>query len=185
MIIRRIGQRQKTPQVPPGAFSLAPDLYPRRRAVVEQAITWAGTPYLHMGRVKGVGCDCLTMLVEVYEAAGIVPHIEISFYPPDWNLHRDAERYLEGVMRYAREFKWQPGPFVGAPLEDETGMRLKTWPQPGDIAVWKFGRCYAHGAIVTQWPLIIPAWIGVGIIYGSAEQPVFEKRPVRFFDPFK
>jgi hypothetical protein len=37
----------------------------------------------------------------VYEAAGIIPHLEIPFSPADWNLHRDAERYLIGVMRHA------------------------------------------------------------------------------------
>ena len=76
---------------------------PRRLAVTEEAVGWLRTPYHHMARVKGVGADCLTLLAEVYEKAGVIPHVEIPFYPPDWNLHRDAERYLEGVMRYARE----------------------------------------------------------------------------------
>jgi hypothetical protein len=43
------------------------------------------------------------MLAEVYEACGVIPHLEIPFYPADWNLHRDAERYLDGVMRHAIE----------------------------------------------------------------------------------
>ena len=33
------------------------------------------------------------MLAEVYEACGVIPHLEIPFYPADWNTHRDAERY--------------------------------------------------------------------------------------------
>ena len=58
-----------------------------------------------MGRVKGSGTDCLMLLAEVYEAAGVIPHVEVPFYPPDWHLHRGAERYLEGLMQYAREIK--------------------------------------------------------------------------------
>ena len=43
------------------------------------------------------------MLAEVYDACGVILHLEIPFYPADWNLHRDAERYLDGVMRHAIE----------------------------------------------------------------------------------
>jgi hypothetical protein len=39
-----------------------------------------------MGRVKGAGTDCLMMPAEVYEASGVIPHLEIPFYPADWNL---------------------------------------------------------------------------------------------------
>jgi len=142
---------------------------PRRLAVIEEAVGWLRTPYHHMARVKGVGADCLTLLAEVYEKAGVVPHVEIPFYPPDWNLHRDAERYLEGVMRYARE----------APARDNPDP-----PQPGDIAVFKFGRCFAHGAIVLQWPRLIHAWHNAGVVYADATQGQLAKRPMRIFDPF-
>lgn len=137
---------------------------PRRVAVVAEAESWLGTPYHHTGRIKGVGTDCLMMLAEVYEAVGLIPHQEIPFYPPDWNLHRDAERYLEGVMEHARE--------VDGP------------PQPGDVAVFKFGRCFAHGAVVVEWPRVIHAWHASGVLPADATQPPLVDRPVRFFDPF-
>ena len=136
---------------------------PRRRAVIAEARGWLHTPYHHMGRVRGAGTDCLMLLAEVYQGAKVVPHIDVPFYPPDWNLHRDAERYLLGVMRYARE--------IAEP------------PQPGDIAVFKFGRCFAHGAIVVRWPRLIHAWWNAGVVYSDADQPPLRGRPVRFFDP--
>jgi hypothetical protein len=43
---------------------------PRRLVVVEEARGWLGTPYHHMGRVKGAGTDCLMMLAAVYERRG-------------------------------------------------------------------------------------------------------------------
>ncbi len=30
-------------------------------------------------------------------------------------------------------------------------------PRPGDIALFKVGRLFAHGGIVTQWPFIVHA----------------------------
>jgi NlpC/P60 family putative phage cell wall peptidase len=142
---------------------------PRRAAVIAEAQTWLRTPYHHMARVKGAGADCLTLLAEVYARAGVIPHIAVPFYPPDWNLHRDAERYLEGVTRYARE----------VPNGDDAHS-----PQPGDVAVFKFGRCFAHGAIVVQWPRLIHAWHNAGVVYADATQGQLSGRPVRIFDPF-
>ena len=110
----------------------------QRAVVTAEAATWLRTPYHHMGRVKGGGTDCLMLLAGVYEAAGVIPHIEVPFYPPDWHLHRSVERYLDGLMQYAREVK---GP-----------------PLPGDAVLFKFGRCFAHGAIVVGWPRLIHAW---------------------------
>jgi cell wall-associated NlpC family hydrolase len=107
-----------------------------RQAVVSEARTWLRTPYHHMGRVKGAGCDCAMFPAEVYAAAGVIPPIVgVDYYPEQWNLHRDAERYLDVVLRYARE--------VAAP----TG--------PGDFVLWRWGRTLSHGAIVIAWPTII------------------------------
>ena len=30
--------------------------------------------------------------------------------------------------------------------------RLTNDPKPGDVALWRFGRCYSHGGIVIDWP---------------------------------
>jgi cell wall-associated NlpC family hydrolase len=110
-----------------------------RAKIVACARQWLGTPYHTGGRLKGVGVDCLTLLAEVYAEAGAVERVEIPYYPNDWHLHRNSERYLEGLLRYVKE--------IDAPL-------------PGDIAVWKFGRCFSHGAIVIGWPVIIHAYVG-------------------------
>ena len=137
-----------------------------RAAVVEEARGWIGTPYRAAQRVRGPmgGVDCLTFVVEVFERAGVIPHYHVPFYPQDWHLHRDVERYMLGVLEYAREIA---GP-----------------PQPGDVALFKFGRCFAHGAIVLEWPRLIHAWHNAGVLCADATQPHLAGRPVRFFDPF-
>ena len=135
-----------------------------RQRVVAEARSWLGTPYHHMGRVKGAGVDCLMLLAEVYEKAGVIGHLEVPFYPPDWNLHRDAERYLDGVKAHASEIEGPPG--------------------PGDVAVFRFGRCYAHGAIVTAWPRLIHAYAGQGVVEADAALGALAQRSVKFFSPF-
>jgi len=134
-----------------------------RRAVVAQAESWIGTPFHHAARVKGAGVDCLMLLAEVYETAGVTAHIEPPFYVPDWHLHRDAERYLGGLGRYAREI---------------------ASPAPGDIALFRFGRTFSHGAIVVAWPRVIHAYWSIGVVWGDATLHPLAERPVRFFTPF-
>ena len=136
----------------------------RRAAVLTEAIAWLRTPYHHMGRLKGGGIDCLMLLAEVYEAAGVIPHLEIPFYPPDWHLHRGAERYLDGLTQYASEID---GP-----------------PEPGDAVLFRFGRCFAHGAIIIGWPRLIHAWHNTGVVYSDADQGELSGRAKRFFCPF-
>ncbi|MBV9861880.1 MAG: hydrolase [Alphaproteobacteria bacterium] len=135
-----------------------------RAAVLREAHRWLGTPYHHRGRVAGGGVDCLMLLAEVYERAGIISHAEPMHYPPDWHMHRDAERYLDGIRRYARE--------VGGP------------PRPADVAVFRFGRTFSHGAIVTAWPRVIHAFVRTGVVFGDAAKVPLAGRAVKFFDPF-
>lgn len=135
-----------------------------RIRVVDEAKTWIMTPYHHQGRVKGAGVDCLTLLAEVYERAGIIEHAEPGNYEQQWMLHRDEEKYIAGLMQYCEEI-------------ERPGM--------GDIAVWQIGRTYSHGAIVVEWPaLIIHAYLPERfVVYGDASKGDLSGRKVRFFSP--
>jgi NlpC/P60 family putative phage cell wall peptidase len=39
-----------------------------RAAIVAEARTWIGTLYHHQASVKGIGCDCLGLVREVWRA---------------------------------------------------------------------------------------------------------------------
>lgn len=106
-----------------------------RALVIAEAQKWLGTPYHSNGAVLGAGIDCGMLLVRVYCDTGMVPKFDPRPYPAQWALHQSAEIYLGIVQRLAKEFD---GP-----------------PLPGDIVLFKFGRCWAHGAIVYDWPEII------------------------------
>lgn len=136
-----------------------------RNAVVREAESWIGTPFHHAARVKGEGVDCLMLLAETYQQAGICGHIEPPFYVPDWHLHREAERYMEGLLPYAHEIS---GP-----------------PSAGDIALFRFGRTFSHGAIVARWPRLIHAYWAIGVVWGDATLHPLKGRQVRFFTPFE
>lgn len=114
-----------------------------REQAVAEARSWLGTPYHHQARVKGAGVDCGQLLLAVYAAIGVIPELEVGNYAFDWHIHRSEEHYLGWVSKFAHQV--------------ET-------PKPGDIALFKFGRCVSHGAIVIEWPLVLHAYIGQGCV---------------------
>jgi len=111
-----------------------------RAAVVAAARSWIGTPYFHRGRIKGVAVDCASLILEAFSGAGLVPDQELPPYSPQWNLNRDAQDYLAVIFKHAKEIAPPPG--------------------PGDLVLWKVGRTFSHGAIVTEWPRVVHALIG-------------------------
>lgn len=114
-----------------------------RDKIISEALGWLNTPYHHEADVKGAGVDCAMLLVRVYRDAGLIPAIDPRPYPADWMLHRDEERYLGWVKQYADQV---------------------TEPQPGDVVLYKVGRCFAHGGIVLAWPDIIHAFRDEGAV---------------------
>ena len=101
---------------------------PARAAIVAAAREWIGTPYHNCADVKGVGVDCGMLLVRVYVDLGLVEPFDPRPYSPDWHLHRGEERYLGHLLARAH------------------GVAR---PAPGDIVLFRYGRCYSHGGIVT------------------------------------
>ena len=119
-----------------------------REAVLAEARTWLGTPFHHKAMVKGVGVDCAHFLLGVFSAVGVVPRFSVDHYPPDWHFHRGEERFLGILSQYAD--------IVNA-------------PETGDVAMFKFGRCASHGAVVVAWPQVIHSYIGQGVVFTDAE----------------
>lgn len=138
----------------------------QRQAVVAETLSWLGTPYHHAARVKGAGVDCGQLLAAVFEAAGVIPHVEPEDYPADWHCHRRSEKFLQHVEEHAR--------------------KIDTEPLPGDIVLYKFGQCISHAGIVIEWPQIIHAYIDhgvpIGVVLDDAENnSVLTKRQAGFW----
>ena len=105
----------------------------QRGAVIKAAVSWLGTPYHDMGRVKGVGVDCAQLLAAVYEEAGIIEHTDTGYYSPQHFFHSDCEKLEPYVGRYAKQ------------IDEDRAL-------PGDVVLYKIHRVYAHAAIVVDWP---------------------------------
>ena len=108
-----------------------------RQAIIVEAMSWCGTPYRHMGDIKGIGVDCAMLLIRVYGALGFVPSdYDPRPYSPEWYFHRTEELYLAGMEKYSHRVEC---------------------PQPGDIAVYRFGKTASHGAIIVDNQCVVHA----------------------------
>jgi cell wall-associated NlpC family hydrolase len=117
------------------AAGRARDEAAQRGAVVVEARSWVGTPYHNCADIKGVGVDCGMLLVRVFVDTGLCPPFDPRPYPADWHLHRSEEKYLGFIF--------------------DRGSEVSE-PQPGDVMVLRFGRCYSHGGIIANTkPLVI------------------------------
>jgi hypothetical protein len=100
-----------------------------RSSVVGSARSWIGTPYHHAADVRGQGVDCAMLLVRVFCDLGLVEPFDPRPYTKDWFLHRDEERYMGQLL-------------VRAGTVSNPGL--------GDVMLFRIGRCFAHGGIVTN-----------------------------------
>jgi len=132
----------------------------QRAAVVAEVQKWLRTPYQHRQRALGLGVDCAWLLIEVYRECGLIPAIDPGDYPQDWHLHRSEERYLGWLESYGHQV---------------------AEPQPGDVAVWRFGRAYSHGAVVIEGTRVVHAYVDIGVEWADMREERLASRPVRYY----
>lgn len=90
--------------------------------VVEEALSWVGTPYRHQASLKGVGCDCLGLVRGVWRGLYGAEPESIPAYTPDWAEAAGAETLAAAARRHMNEvdvtaalpgdvvlFRWKPG----------------------------------------------------------------------------
>lgn len=101
-----------------------------RSAVVAEALTWLGTPYHHQGRLKGVGVDCIGLVIGVCHALKLTDY-DITGYSkrPDGSLKQTMATQLNVIQR--------------------------EHAKPGDILLFAFGSVPVHvGLLIDQDTLI-------------------------------
>lgn len=133
----------------------------QREAVVAEATTWLHTPYHPHGRLKHVGVDCAQILLAIYPALGLGTEVDPGNYAQDWHMNRNEEQYI----------RW---------LETAGAVRTSD-PQPGDIALFRFGRCFSHGAILVGERNAIHAYVRRGVILTSLDEDPLYHRPVIYW----
>lgn len=122
--------------------------------VIDTAKTWLGTPYLHQASTKGIGCDCLGLILGVGRELGVVLPKTIPAYSANWRdpvsgeqLERMADRHLK---------RQRPGEAA-----------------PGDILLFRMRRDLPakHCAILIAPDQMIHAQEGVGTIQLAYDIP--------------
>ena len=132
-----------------------------RAAVVAEAKTWLKTKWMHHSCVKGAGVDCAHFLKAVFVNCGLISDFDLGPYPSDWMLNQSEERFLAQIKEH---------------------MVPTDAPLPGDVAVWKFFRCYSHGGIVIDWPTVIHAYARERCVtWGDASKYELAHRAPLFF----
>lgn len=142
----------------------------QRLRVITECKKWIRTPYHQQSDKIGAGVDCSMILVRAWVDAGIFEPFDPRPYPSNWHFHQDEERYLEWMETLAEE---------------------TITPQPGDIRLMTFGRCYSHSGIITRPGVMLHAHQRTGMCCESdmSENWVtyFDKggtriRPFKYFD---
>jgi cell wall-associated NlpC family hydrolase len=151
-----------------------------RVAIVREALSWDGTPYLQLGDIKGPNgaVDCSMLLVRCWVDTGIFEAFDPRPYPPSWHMHHSEERYLNWLETIAVEVQV---------------------PQPADIMACRFGLCFSHGGIMVDKTRVLHALMQHGrcsvtdlreafLAYerpeGGSTRRAWAKRPRKFFDVF-
>lgn len=104
---------------------------PRRRAFIEEALSWVGTPYHHHACVKGRGVDCVHLLIGAAHGAGLT---DIDFCPEEYRNYRRMaldDRLVEILDQY----------LVKIAVGDLTG---------GDVVVFKIADHPQHVGIMVS-----------------------------------
>jgi NlpC/P60 family putative phage cell wall peptidase len=119
-----------------------------REAIIAEARRWIGTPYRHAAAVRGLGCDCLGLVIGVRRAvcgAAAVP--PVPPYPPDWAEATGEERLTEAL---------------GAVLRPIDPARA----QGGDVVLFRLrvARPAAHAAFLTEAGTLIHAHARIAVV---------------------
>lgn len=106
--------------------------------ILAEARTWTGTPFHHQGRLKGVGVDCLGLVVGVGRSLGL-SQADGTGYP----RQPDGRALLAGM--------------------DAAYQRLVLGRQkPGDILVFRIRMAPQHLALLTEQGGMIHVHAAVG-----------------------
>ena len=89
----------------------------------------------------------------------MVEDFDTGSYPYDWHLHRGQDRYLGFVERHLRRID-------STELSIDARLAtVATYSVPaGSVIVFKLGRTFSHGAMVTSWPNVVHSYLPSGMV---------------------
>lgn len=114
---------------------------------VEAAKGWIGTPYQHQGRRKGLGCDCIGLVLGVWEALGGDAIETAADYSADWVDSGSGDQLLDACRERLIE-------------------KAVTWAEAGDLLLFAFRPHLPvrHVGILIEGGRFVHAYERVGVI---------------------
>jgi cell wall-associated NlpC family hydrolase len=139
-----------------------------RQAIVGEARSWAGTPFVDRGTLKMVGVDCAGFPLMVYRKVGLLPKdFVLPAYSPQAGMdrHKEDTTYLDLVLKFAKR------------------EITEAEARPGYFVLWKVVNSWRHGGIIVSWPFfVLHPLVGRGVVGSHGTQEGFLKgRQRRFF----
>lgn len=129
-----------------------------RKAIIEAALTWTGTPYKHQHSTKGAGADCLGLVRGVYrDVYGFEPEVPPP-YSPSWDEVDKTDAMMAAAGRHLVHKRNEP--FA-----------------PGDVLVFRMARqaTAKHCAIVIAPDRMLHARQGASVCQ-AALVPYWKRR---------
>ena len=120
---------------------------PTRSAILGEAARWIGTPYCHQASRRGVGADCLGLIVGVWSAVSGTTVDLPRTDRRDWAAHAAGEPLLDGLRAHL----------------DERPVRRAA---PGDVLAlrWRSRWPASHLAILMEGGTIVHAYEGGRVV---------------------
>lgn len=118
-----------------------------RDTIVAEARAWIGTPYKHQGRVRGVACDCLGLVLGVYDAVvGALPQA-VPPYTPSWSEASGDDALFRAALRHLIH-------------------RERSEPMAGDVLLFRYRRDAPakHVAIAVDRSRMVHAHDGASVV---------------------
>ena len=136
-----------------------------RAAVVGEARRWMGTPYQHQAMVRGVGCDCVGLIVAAGTGAGVLTITAGAWAPFAAYSRTPNPRRIERALRLFLRACDDPGEGdvgwcdwgAGPPMHLMIRTIMEDGRQGMIHADGRVGRVVEHG-FAMEWPGRVRSW---------------------------
>lgn len=109
--------------------------------IIEETLSWVGTPYHNQARIKGVGVDCANLIAGIAENCGYKA-VLLEPYSVQWHLHNSEEKMIDILLSYGC-----------VETNDVT---------PGTLITFQFGQVSGHIGIMVSDTTFVHADVRVG-----------------------
>lgn len=162
-----------------------------RERIVEEAKTWAGTPYHDHAGVKGAGVDCAFFPLRLCQAFDRAPvDFKVPYYSPQQWLNSKSQidkhklrvedrtmfNIVSSLAKTELRTRWSEDPVSGVRLVDRE-------PLPADFVLYRVAASWTHLAFIVTWPeFVLHPVIRRGVIGSHGlNEGFWQRTPHRFF----